>query len=381
MTLREKIIISAFCALLLSPGCTTGEPDLEEIILELSSGGAYGVGVRTLTFIDPTRETPSHSGIPAEPTRTFPTEIWYPSPGENQNPSREAPLDLAPGPYPLIIFSHGFMATGTIYSRLTAPLAGHGYVVAAPNYPVSSPATGGFGMDLASHPDDVSFLIDSLIALSRENGGWLSGGIEEDSIGLAGHSLGGAITVMTTFGPLADPRIKAAAPLSPFACFLDDPYYQSGGAPILFIGGERDIFTRFSSNLLRPYTLAPAPKYLVEIAGGTHIGFVDLPNIPETSAFFQVFYSMEIDPALLSGFTELMAVTEGSFSHCLDMFASTEELEAIPQLDADRQREIARVLLPGFFHLYLKGEEKYRVLFREELGSLFPEVSMRWEEE
>lgn len=374
-------MLSAFLTFLLSPGCATSEPDLAEIILELSSSGAHGVGVRTLTFIDSTRETPSHSGLPAEPTRTFPTEVWYPSPDGTQNPSREAPLDLAHGPYPLILFSHGFMATGTLYSQLTSPLAGHGYVVAAPNYPISSPSTGGFGMDLASHPDDVSFLIDSLIALSRENGGWLSGGIEEDSIGLAGHSLGGAITVMTTFGPLADPRIKAAAPLSPFACFLDEPYYQSGGAPILFIGGERDIFTRFSSNLLRPYTLAPAPKYLVEIAGGTHIGFVDLPNIPETSAFFQVFYTMEIDPALLNGFIELMEVTEGVFSHCLDLFASTEELEAIPQLDAERQREIARVLLPGFFHLSLKGEEKYRPLFREELSAYFPEVSVQWEEE
>lgn len=365
----------------LANACSSDTPDLAEMAAELTAPGPFGIGVRTVTFIDENRETPPHQGLPGEPSRTLGTEIWYPAASASSVPVRDALLDAESGPYPLIVFSHGFMASGKMYAEIAEHLAGHGYLVAAPDYPISSPASGGsFGLDLANHPADVSFLIDSLLELSGDEESWLSGGIDEESIGLSGHSLGGGITVMTTFGSLADPRVKAAAPLAPFACFLDEPYYAAGGAPILYIGGERDIFTRFSSNLLRPYSLSPAPKYLVEIAGGTHIGFLDFPDVTETSAFFQVFFTMEIDPALLNGFTELLEVTGGVFFYCSDLFTSTEELEAIPQLEFARQREITRILLAAFFGFTLKGEEKYRALFGEELPGILPEVQI-WREE
>src|SRR5262245_27901557 len=70
--------------------------------------GPYAVGVRSLTLVDSSRQTPPHAGLPALPSRTLPTQIWYPATG----PAGAAPVADAPlasgGPFPLIANSHGF---------------------------------------------------------------------------------------------------------------------------------------------------------------------------------------------------------------------------------------------------------------------------------
>lgn len=43
--------------------------------------GPYAVGVRSLTLVDSTRQTPAHAGLPALPSRTLPTQVWYPAAG------------------------------------------------------------------------------------------------------------------------------------------------------------------------------------------------------------------------------------------------------------------------------------------------------------
>src|SRR5262249_10649851 len=50
--------------------------------------GPFAVGVRSLTLVDTTRQTPAHAGFPALPSRTLPTQVWYPTTG----PAGAAPV-------------------------------------------------------------------------------------------------------------------------------------------------------------------------------------------------------------------------------------------------------------------------------------------------
>src|SRR5262249_53117687 len=65
--------------------------------------GAFGVGVRTLTLVDPSRPTPPRGAEPGAPERTLVTEVWYPADqGGGLTPVRDAPV-AAGAPFPLVV--------------------------------------------------------------------------------------------------------------------------------------------------------------------------------------------------------------------------------------------------------------------------------------
>ena len=67
----------------------------------------------------------------------------------------------APGPFPLIVFGHGFAVTPAPYAALLRAWARAGYVVAAPVFPLGNAnAPGGPNeRDLVNQPRDMSFVI------------------------------------------------------------------------------------------------------------------------------------------------------------------------------------------------------------------------------
>src|SRR5262245_12175666 len=67
--------------------------------------GTYAVGVRTATFVDPSRPTPANRSYPGAPDRTLVTEIWYPSAGTPGALVRDAPISSAAGAFPLVVSS------------------------------------------------------------------------------------------------------------------------------------------------------------------------------------------------------------------------------------------------------------------------------------
>ena len=139
--------------------------------------GPHAVGVRSLTLVDSTRETPAHAGLPALPSRTLPTQVWYPADG----PAGAAPVANAPlaagGPFPLVASSHGFGELNVGEAYLAIALARRGFVVAAPTFPLTNlTAPGGLDLvDAANQPADVRFVIDQMLALS-DGDSWLAGG-------------------------------------------------------------------------------------------------------------------------------------------------------------------------------------------------------------
>ena len=251
--------------------------------------GPYGVGVTTMTFVDASRPTMPNRTYAGAPSRTLVTEIWYPTdvhPSATSPETRNASLALAGAPYPLVIYSHGFMSIRMGGAYLARHLASYGYVVGAPDFPLSNAgARGGPNfLDLPNQPGDVHFVIDQLLALSADAQSPLAGSIDRERIGLTGLSMGGSTTFLAAFHPtLRDPRVRAAAPMAGVACFLGPDFYAHASVPLLILHGDLDAIVPYEANAVFAFGEAHPPKYLVTIAGGSHTAFVEGAEIFETA--------------------------------------------------------------------------------------------------
>ena len=243
--------------------------------------GPFAVGGTTMTFVDTSRPTMPNHTFPGAPSRTLVTEVWYPIDPQSSTTSpetRNAPLARSGAPYPLVIYSHGFMSIRVGGAYLARHLASYGYVVGAPDFPLSSvSAPGGPNfLDLANQPGDVRFVIDQLLALSADEHSALAGSIAPERIGLTGLSMGGSTTFLAAFHPtLRDPRVRAAAPMAGVACFLGPDFYGSTSVPLLILHGDIDAIVPYQANAVFAFGEANPPKYLVTIAAGSHTGFTD----------------------------------------------------------------------------------------------------------
>src|SRR5262249_58569075 len=97
---------------------------------------------------------------------------------------------------------------------LTTHLASHGYIVAAPTFPLMSlGAPGGATIaDVPAQAGDVTFVIDSLLAVAGDARNRLAGGVDGERIGLTRHSGRAPAALLTAYhAHLPQPRIRAAA--------------------------------------------------------------------------------------------------------------------------------------------------------------------------
>ena len=234
--------------------------------------GKYSVGMSTRTLVDSSRPT---EGV--APNRTLLTAIYYPAQGPpTDQPVQNAPPNTKDGPYPLILFSHGLGARGVAYQDILKTWASAGYVVAAPDYPLSnSNAPGGaiFGRAIAdtkNQPADASFVINEVLQLDKQ--GKQLGGIDVKRIGAAGHSLGGITTYGLAFSSCCrDKRIKAAIPMSGLAGVVEGPenYFRSS-TPLLGLHGNADGTVPYQAGR-NAYTAAQPPKFLLTFLGAGHV--------------------------------------------------------------------------------------------------------------
>lgn len=240
------------------------------------TNATYAVGRASLTFVDNSRPTDANNAYPGAPTRTLPVMVLYPAKGavgtvtDNATPSRRH------GPYPLFEFSHGFSANGPAYEQaLLAQIASHGYVVAAPTFPLSSGgAPGGPRLiDYVNQPADVSFVITKLLRANRQDGP-LEGLIDKHEIAIGGHSLG----AITTFGLTAndcclDHRIDAAIPISGLELPFGSGTWTYPKLPRLYIHGDHDGTVPYAGSTVA-FAKAPAPKFLLTLINAPHTPFV-----------------------------------------------------------------------------------------------------------
>jgi predicted dienelactone hydrolase len=354
-----------------SPSTTTTTTPLSST--DVLQPGPSGVGTKTLTLVDTNRSTPANGGSPGQPSRTLVTQIWYPTApnaGGTEDEQVNAPLVWDGPSIPLIMYSHGFMSSHTEGTYLADHLASHGYIVAAPDFPLSHIGTpgGATAADLPNQPGDVSFLIDTLLA-----DGTFGGVIDRTRIGLTGLSLGGTTTLLTAFHPdLRDHRVRAAAVMAPGACFFGNAFYANAQLPLLLIDGDIDAITPYEENALFAYGEAHPPKYLVTLMGGTHTGFSAAAALFENQNNADDVGCGALGPAISNSDLSLIDILGGAGAGIIagDCPAPCAGPKPLPRgMRPSRQRTLTVLSILPFFESTLRGDAGDRAFLEHTLAA------------
>lgn len=234
----------------------------------------FAVGEIVVTFTDRRRYVtlPDGRSVP----RSLTTIIRYPAVG---SPSRNDRLAAAPaksaGPFPLIVFAHGFNITPTPYAPMLRAWVRAGFVVAAPIFPLTNAAAPGGPneSDLVNQPADMSFVITRMLAGNARSHGILSGLITSNEIAVTGQSDGGSTALAAAYNiHYFDRRVRAAMILSGARIPGVDGYDFPAPSPaLLAVQGTGDTVNAPSSTD-RYFTLARQPKFLLSLLGAPHLG-------------------------------------------------------------------------------------------------------------
>lgn len=207
---------------------------------------------------------------------------------------RELAVDVTypggPGPFPVILYSHGDGGTGKDARGLARFWATRGYVVLAPSHR-DAPSAKNVGDPKAweTRARDLAFLIDSLPVIG-ERVPPLAGKLDGARLGVGGHSYGaytaGLLSGATVAPPkgsknpkpesFADPRPRAFLLLSPPGAGMRGwtaSSWASVARPLLVVTGSRDKGSkgqepawRFDAFRLSP----PGDKYSLFLRGASH---------------------------------------------------------------------------------------------------------------
>ncbi len=254
--------------------------------------GTFTVGQAQQTFVDPTRSTPARGGNPTVSSRSIRTTIYYPTttPPSAANPTPT----VAPGPFPLIVFAHGYEIDAAAYAPLLEDIAAGGFVVAAPDFPGTSTAYpgGAIRSDSLEQPADISFVITSMTNLSNAPGP-LHDAVDPAQVGDAGQSDGGVTAAAAAYNTCCiDPRIKASSILTGGAFGFDGQWFPPGTPPVLFVHATADEVNPYSASTSM-FAQAQSPKYLLTIDGGSHLEvYVDPPWEEEVAKAMVAFFDL-----------------------------------------------------------------------------------------
>jgi len=191
-----------------------------------------GIGLRTVTWTD----TNPSAGLVVNPApggsagpRTLVTEIWYPSiGGSEKTPTTGAEPDYRGGPFPVIVFAHGFDTLPATYTPLLASWVRAGFVVVAPLFPdENANKINSLGSrtatqsevaesDVVNEPYDIAWVageVESGAGGAPSSGAsWLKGLAEPGKIAIAGHSDGAqAVAALVYSGKYASAYDELAA--------------------------------------------------------------------------------------------------------------------------------------------------------------------------
>jgi predicted dienelactone hydrolase len=269
MTLLAALALGASACSAASPTGRNPGPEAGETV------SRNAVATRLLPLRDPSRvtdATPADHNADVRAGRELPTNLWYPASGR--------------GPFPVVIFSHGFNSEPARYGDLLAGWAAAGFVVAAPRFPLTSQSSPLVTADFLNQGGDVSFVLTQVLALNNTAGDDLAGRVDTRHIAVAGHSFGAGTTLGLIFACCQDQRITAAVILA--GSTFDFPIdFAAPGVPSLFVHGTKD--EAIPIDVARViYAAAPRPKAFLELPGGTHSEPYDTSSDPHHGAVLDV---------------------------------------------------------------------------------------------
>jgi pimeloyl-ACP methyl ester carboxylesterase len=227
--------------------------------------GPHQVSYQPIDWTDNSRPTMANHGFKGSASRELKGRIWF-------------PVDKQGAPYPLVVYSHGYMSQYKEGDYLLDFLASHGYVAVSVDFPLSNGgAPGGATVaDIVNQPADLSFLIDQLLARSKQPDNLLHGTVDGDRIAAAGLSLGGLTTELVGLDPkLKDPRIRAAISMAGPSQFFTPDYFAGDSIPFMYIAGTADAIVPYKEHA-EPLPGKYKNSVLVALQSGSHVGFIDM---------------------------------------------------------------------------------------------------------
>jgi hypothetical protein len=172
----------------------------------------------------------------------------------------------------LVVFASGYDLFPQSYSAMLRGIARAGYVVAAPTFPLTNPATvgGPDEADIVNQPEDVRFVAHELLVRSRSPSNPLHGLLTPGIVAIAGQSDGGDTVLASGYDSCCkDPLVKAVVVMSGQRA-IPGRYFTEPAPPLLAFQGTADrvnlpsYTTQFFSEALRP-------KFLVQLRGANHL--------------------------------------------------------------------------------------------------------------
>ncbi len=350
--------------------------------------GQYSVGVKPMHLIDNNRS----EGFTDDPddVRELMVQVWYPSistsTGEQSEymdavtfawlkrrspiplitipndaylfvqPHAQTQVDIAPGCFPIVLFSPGYTGVDTLYTSFIEDLVSHGFIVCSMNHPYTSGITvfpdgrivetapvpsdpsevdAYFHLGMQQVKDDAQFTLDILTGLNRSDPFW-QGHLNSGRVGMYGHSFGGGSTAVCCY---EDDRFTAGFTLDGY--FRDEFITGSINDPFALMVVQR----RFTGDpsVEHMWETIQAHTYKLGVAGATHQAFTDLG-------------------VLLTHFTPFIPI----------------QLLGFGTIDAKNMVNLTRVCIITFFQVYLK---EYPRQLLDELPDLFPELNYSYKKQ
>ncbi len=342
------------------------------------AAGSHGVGVHSFTFVDTSRATPANGSYAGAPTRTLVVEVWYPASAGSASDGAVTDAPAARGPFPLVLHSHGFMDNRRGQSYLAEHLAGHGFVVAAPDYPLSNGGAPG-GATIADTPEqplDARFVIDNVLAQSADATSPIAGTVDATRIGASGLSLGGLTTLLAGFHPtLRDPRLRAALALAPPSCMLLAPFFATTRLPLAMVQGDADLLVPPEANTERAFPLTEPPSQLVLLRRGSHTAFAGLASLLDPTMNYDRLGCQALGNVSATSFAALGSADQGISQDPSVCPMPCQGTPMDPSLDATRQQDLTRAIGLAFFAANLQGDAEAQSFLTSRLAAENPEVA------
>ena len=300
------------------------------LLLAACSGGADDVAraepsTASSTTVAPEREPPFAVGrrdfqvVDDARGRTIDVILLYPATGAPgpaphvarvwdhggaDDGERVATVDAPPedGPFPLVVFGHGWAGQGSSFVPAGEQWARAGYVVALPTFPYSRNGIANAD-DYVNQPGDLSFVIDELSDEPFVN---------TEHLAIGGHSLGSSTVFRGAYNACCiDPRVDATIAVSGGPIDIGEPgYAEQPDTPMLLVHGAQDPGVPVAiSDAMFDFVTAPVTYVRLANADHTSVFTGDNGEIFSAAALAFLDANLRDDPDALAELPSVVAAS------------------------------------------------------------------------